>query len=216
MGFKQQFFEEYSFVFGDKDSPKITPGNILTILRLGLKNYYETYSAGSEHGPINYTYTIIYGNDVNDKSKTFVNPGVGCSHEFLARYYSAISYTQLFFELYIVEFLDKISPTITRQGLKKDHNILTEILKEKDKEKIAKKRTISYSKILSRLKLLFENERSIPEKFRIPEKYHFLKEHQETLTILQEWRNKIMHSGKQVLYYYAFDVLFINPTNQCS
>lgn len=202
-----RFFEENSFEFGDMHSPSLSPGNVLSMLRLGLKNYYESYSAFSESKIKGYTYQIYWG---NDKSTTVVMPNKGCTHEFLGCFNLSICYTQLFFELYIVEILDNISTVITRKNFKKSDSFLNELRKEKSKDKYCTNQTISYSIILERFKSLFDNADNILDEFKVPNKFHFLKEHIETLEVLRDWRNKINHSGKHVLYYYSFEVLFIN------
>lgn len=202
-----RFFEENSFEFGDKHSPTLSPRSELTMLRLGLKNYYDSYAAYSESKISGYTYQIYYN---NDKSTTVVMPHRGCSHEFLGCFNLSICYTQLFFELYIVKMLDNISTVITRKNLKKSDDFLTALLNENSKDKFRSKNTIKYNTILERFKVLLDNHNKIPEEFKIPKKFHFFNEHFESLNILRVWRNRINHSGKHVLYYYSYEVLFIN------
>lgn len=199
------FFADNGFEFGDKDAPEIRPNNVFSILKLGMKNYYETFQSElKNNNMLNYFYKVRIG---GEGGQEFINPGIGCSHEFLARYYSSITYTQLFFELYIVEFLDSVSTFITRKECK-EKEFLNELMN--NTENYSSKRSIQYSTILKRLKIIFENESTLPKNLHIPVKYSFLKNHITSLEVLRELRNAIMHSGRKVLFHYAYEVLFVN------
>ena len=201
------FFDDNSFNFNDENAPQISPNNVLSVLQLGIKNYYESYQADAAFGSGNYFYKVIPG---GDPKNTIINPVIGCSHNSLATFYSSISYVQLFFELYVVELLESISPMIVFHKERSLNTFIETLLSSLNEEVSIGEKTESYSTILKRLDKIFKTHERLPENLRIPQKYSFLEHHIETLWILQDWRNRIMHSGKQVLFMYSYELLFVN------
>jgi hypothetical protein len=202
----KKFFIENRFQFGDEMSTKIEPGRAVTALKECLKSYYETYSADTRQ-PVNYFYKIISGTqELPDKSNVFVDPDLACSHEYLIRYYSSIFFGQLFLELFIVDLLDRISPLICR-GQFKNTELLTQL--NLSNESHVPEKTVGFKKVLQRLKIVIDDS-NLKKKYDFLKNYEFISKHYETLDLMRELRNDIVHSGQKILYHYSYEVLFIN------
>jgi hypothetical protein len=178
------------------------PDSKHTILRQGLLDYYHTYHAFTGNM---YEYIHKYPNGKIESSRAR-------GHDFLTRYFSAVSFVQLFIELYVKEILEKINPILILGKLNQneEEDFINYICNDISRFKpFSGDRTVPFSVALNRLIALINSNNIIPEHYRVPEKFHLFAENFKMLTHFATIRNSINHRGNQVMSRYAFELFLL-------
>jgi hypothetical protein len=181
----------------------LLPDSKYTILRQGLLDYYHTYHSFSGNM---YEYIHKYPNNKIESSRAR-------GHDFSMRYFSAVSFVQIFIELYVKEILEKINPILILGTLKnnEEKGFINYICNEISRfNQPSDGKTVPFSVALKRLITLIKSDSKIPENFRVPTKFHLFAENMEMLNHFAAIRNSINHRGNQVMSRYAFELLFSN------
>jgi len=192
------------FKDGFIDGFNIKPDAKHTALRQGLYDYYKTYHALSGNY---YKYLQKYPNNT-------VGLSGARGHDFLIRYFSAVSFVQLFIELYIKEILEKINPILIVGVLsRKEEKNFIKYIELNDVSKFipySDDRTVPFNIAFSRLLKLIKSDGTIPLNFKISSKYHLFAKNTEMIEHLAGIRNSIFHKGNEIMDKYSFELLFIN------
>jgi len=186
----------------------IEPDSKLTALRRGLMDYYETYSIClSTSNNKNYNSSLY---EYFNETKEGISLSQIKGHSFLIGYFSSIVFIHLSFEQFLFEVLETQSPILAKLNLDKQFDLIKTLTGEIKNEPVKNRKYVDYSVALNRVQQLIEKDNILPPKFRLNNKYHFLKDHIETLKQLSILRNDIIHSGKQMLNRYTYEFFFVN------
>lgn len=196
-----EFLKEHELKLGEKENYDIKPSTKYAVLREALKNYYGTFQSGWGDSWKLGHFTIINNSHVELRSAN--------GHDYVMNCYNAIIMLQMFLELYIVELLENIHPALVKGKLNKEIDILNVINWQFDTD-FSTKKTIQFSEVLKRLEFLINYEESLPENIRINEKYHFFKDHLDTINLVLDLRNTMLHRGQGLLKDFALDLFWIN------
>lgn len=112
-----------------------------------------------------------------------------------------------FFELFIKDLLRRINPYLAVKFPQKENEVFSYLGGELPAEQI---NTIEFGEAKRRFSKAFEYYKRDSETYiNILMKFEFIKEqfNQETLEILSEWRNRLMHNGLTNLNLFALDYL---------
>lgn len=194
-----QFLKEHELKLGE--GYDIKPSAKYAVLREALKNYYETFQSGWGDSWKLGHFTVINNSHVELRSAN--------GHDYVMNCYNAIIMLQMFLELYIVELLESIHPALVKGKLSKEIDILNVINWQFDTD-FSTKKTIQFSEVLRRLEFLINYEESLPENIRINEKYHFFRDHLDTINLILDLRNTMLHRGQRLLKDFALDLFWIN------
>jgi len=197
-----KFLKENELVFGDKY--KISPSPKFTVLREALLNYYETYASGYRDDNMKTGHFSVLPRNNEVVLKT------AFSHDYIVNCYNSIIHLQMFLELYIIDFIEEVHPVFTRGKLNKEIDLINAILVNFDASDYVQKGTVNFSQVLNRLELLLENHSELPSSLQIDSKYHFFKDHIETIKSILNLRNRMLHKGNGLLKDFALDVLWVN------
>jgi hypothetical protein len=179
------------------------PDSKHTILRQGLLDYYHTYH--SLNGNM-YEYIHKYPNNIESSRAR--------GHDFSMRYFSAVSFVQIFIELYVKEILEKINPKLISGKLKyNEEEDFINYICNNDVSRFTPfggDKTAPFSVALNRLIALINSDNIIPDHLKVPSKFHLFAKNVEMLNHFAMIRNSINHRGNQVMSKYAFELLFSN------
>lgn len=177
----------------------IYPDSKLTALRVGLQNYYETYSI-SVDGFYDYFHVL--------SDKVILTNIKG--HGYMINYYSSIIFFHLSFEQFIIEILETISPVLSRLTITKELDLVMVLCGNIESATKKNKNNVDYLLALNRIEELIKNRDQLPQQYKIDPKYDFLLEGIKTLKTLASLRNDVIHSGKEILNRYFYDCFFVN------
>ena len=175
----------------------ISPDPKFIILRLGLKNYYETFK------PFNAKSKFYYFEGQNSEKLDIV-----IDHEYIATSHSSIMFIHQFFEQYISQILFDVNPILLHGKFGKDLDLVNALANDLS-EIPTSANSVGYSIQLERIMSLIERFSEFSTEFKVPTKYHFLQNHREALTELSHQRNEIIHAGDKILAKYAYELLMI-------
>lgn len=195
------FLKEHELKHGKDEDFDIQPSAKYAVLKEALNNYYETFKSGWSKSKLCH-FIII--------NKTYVQLNSANGHEYIMNCYNSIIHMQMFLELYIVDLLESIHPILVKGKLNKEIDLLNAITWKFDESDFSNKKTIQFSDVLKRFEFLIDNDEHLPINLKVDKQFHFFKYHINTIFIILEQRNTMLHRGKGILKDFALDLLWIN------